>query len=204
MAENYEFANPIITNNKAPLNVKANSDIEAADKLWKKLNKEVQGHSDNFLFSIKNNMKGGDITHYQVKENREDQSYTIQKINANIDKEHFDKFYTNVMNHSESQETQESLKGGRRSSDSSSSDSSSKKSKIDIKNRPRRRRHSSTSSSSYDQYPTIRTRTITPIFNYFPAVYTTPTFNTTLNPTLTVAPIAVPRVATQVALWIGP
>jgi hypothetical protein len=183
----FEMVNPLIIgleNYSATYNAK--TDMEAAEKAWKGLTNNVVGHSTRFLFSMRE-MKGGAIRHYEVNENKKEQSYTITPFEATIKAEYFNKFRENVNEHLEGT----NIDGGKHSSDSSSDSSSSSSSKFKVKSRPRRRRHSSTSSS--DQYPTIRQRYITPIFNYSPSLYTSTTYNSTLNPQVVVAPIAIPQ-----------
>ena len=202
MANKFEVVNPIMLDGNNDSNVyTAKTPIEAAEKVWKDLTKNVGGHSSKFLFSLKE-MNGGALHHFEVEEKRKDQSYKIQKFDANIKEEHFDTFRTNVMEHADNL-NDDVLSGGEKSSDSDSSSTASSDAKSKVSHRPRRRRHSSTSSSS-DQYPTFRTRINTPIFNYFPSLYTSPTYNTTLNPQLVVRPVIIPRFISPVVYSIFP
>jgi hypothetical protein len=203
MAKKFDVVNPIILDGNNDSNVyTAKTPIEAAQKVWKALTKNVGGHSSKFLFSLKE-MNGGALHHFEVKENIKDQSYKIQKFDANIKEKHFDTFRDNVMEHADNL-NEDVLSGGEKSSDSSSDSSSTASSdaKSKVKHRPRRRRHSSSSSS--DQYPTFRTRINTPIFNYFPSLYTSPIYNTTLNPQLVVRPVIIPRFISPVVYSIFP
>jgi len=203
MVKKFEVVNPILLDGNNGSNVyTAKTPIEAAEKVWKDLTKNVGGHSSKFLFSVKE-MNGGSLHHFEVHEKRKDQSYKIQKFDANIKEEHFDTFRANVMEHADKL-NDDVLSGGEKSSDSSSDSSSTASSdaKSKVKHRPRRRRHSSSSSS--DQYPTFRTRINTPIFNYFPSLYTSPIYNTTLNPQLVVRPVIIPRFISPVVYSIFP
>ena len=203
MVKKFEVVNPIMLDGNNNSNVyTAKTPIEAAEKVWKALTKDVGGHSSKFLFSVKE-MNGGALHHFEVEEKRKDQSYKIKKFDADIKKEHFETFRTNVLEHADNL-NEDVLSGGEKSSDSSSDSSSTASSdaKSKVKHRPRRRRHSSSSSS--DQYPTFRTRINTPIFNYFPSLYTSPAYNTTLNPQLVVRPVIIPRFISPVFYSIFP
>lgn len=104
----YQLINPVIEGSFKNV-YDADKPIEAADNMWKNLSEHIMSHVPKFMFTMKN-ISNGSLHHFQVIENREKGSYTIDKINVKSNKKDFDDFLSHVDKYSKSLEQ----KGGKR------------------------------------------------------------------------------------------
>jgi hypothetical protein len=192
----YQLINPIIEGTFRDV-YDANRPIEGAQYMWKNLTEHIVSHVPKFMFTMRN-ISSGDLHHFEVAENKETSSFTINELNLDIDNTDFDTFEKNVdeygkirdqNNDKDDNDDYNEQDGGRKRYDDSSS--------------------SSSSSSSPDIYPTIRRTSPVSMFHYTPRVYYTniKQFKSTMNPQLVAVqtpvftPVFRPSLGTFIGIW---
>ena len=184
--KSYQLINPVIEGTFKDV-YDAKEPIKAAENMWKNLSEHIMSHVPKFLFTMRE-LASGDLFHFEVAENKQDSSYTITKLNMDIDKKIFTNFLSRVDKYSKSCEQ----KGGKRIryDDSSSS--------------------SSSSSSTDGIYPSIRRTSPIALFHYNTRVYYADngyTYQSTLNPEIVAVttpiftPVFRPVLNTFVGIW---
>lgn len=178
----YQLVNPVIEGTFKDV-YDANEPIAAAKDMWMNLTEHIVAHVPKFMFSMRD-ISSNKLHHFEVSENRETSSFTINNLNINVDEKEIDKFTKNVDSYSKQTEQ----KGGarKRYDDSSSS-----------------------SSSSTDVYPTIRRTSPVAMFHYNTRVYytNTQTYKSTLNPQIVAVqtpvftPVFRPALGTFIGIW---
>jgi hypothetical protein len=164
----------------------AKEPIDAANSMWSNFTEHLVSHVPKFMFTMRD-ISSGDLHHFEVSENKQENQYTIEKLNLDINKKHFSDLAANIDNYGKAREQ----KGGhrRRYEDDSDSDS----------------------NSSTDVYPTIRRTSPIAMFHYNTRVYYTPldlkVFDSTMNPQLVAVttpvftPVFKPSLGTFVGIW---
>jgi len=168
----------------------ANEPIDAANNMWKNLTEHVISHVPRFMFTMKD-ISSGELHHFDVAENKNNNEYTIEKMNINVDNKHFTNLSNNIDNYTKLREQ----RGG----------------KVNV---PQRKRYddedSDSSSSSSDIYPQVRRTSPIAMFHYNTRVYYTPhdykVYDSTLNPQLVAVtpvftPIFKPALGTFLTIW---
>lgn len=199
----YQLINPVIVGTFKDT-YDAKQPIDAANKMWQNFTEHVVSHVPNFMFTMRD-VSSGDVSHFQVKENKGDNSYKIDELDLKIDKKVFDDFLKKVDKYSDDQQNdgKDNQSGGRRK---------------------RYDDDSSSSSSSSDIYPTIRRTSPIAMFHYNTRVYFTNdgpniglrynpnpndtyTYQSTQNPQIVAvttpvfAPVFAPALGTFVGIW---
>lgn len=185
----YQLVNPVIEGTFTDV-YDANRPIEGAQHMWEKLTEHIVSHVPKFMFTMRN-ISSGDLHHFEVAENKEASSFTINELSLNIDNDDFDNFTKNVDDYSKARDisNNENQLGGRKRRYDDDDDSSSE------------------SSSSSDIYPTIRRTSPIAMFHYTPRVYYSTPFKSTMNPQLVAVqtpvftPIFRPSLGTFIGIW---
>ena len=81
---NYKCINPVI-GGEVKTSFKANSDLDAANKLWSELSKYISNTVPKFAFTLEK--QGGALCHFSVKETKKGDkaSFSISKLNLELD-----------------------------------------------------------------------------------------------------------------------
>jgi hypothetical protein len=183
----YQLINPVIEGTFKDT-YDANESIEAAESMWKNLSEHIISHVPKFMFTMRN-ISSGDLHHFEVAENREKGSYTINKLDMNIEKDNFNNFLKNVDEYGKNREYQTGGKRRRYDVDKSSS-----------------------SSSSSDIYPDIKRTSPIAMFHYNNRLYYTNNgrayqYESILNPQIVAVtspiftPVFKPVLGTFVGIW---
>ena len=90
----YQLINPLIEGTFNSV-YDAKKPIEAADLFWKKMTEHINGYIPRFLFTIRD-ISSGDLNHFEIKENKNENSYTIYEKEISAKKKDFDDFINNV------------------------------------------------------------------------------------------------------------
>jgi len=186
----YQLINPVIEGDFKDV-YDGSEPINAADDMWKNLSQYVVSHVPKFLFSMRE-LSSGDLHHFQIKEDKETGTYTINKLDINVDKKLFDDFLKRVDDYSKERDTKNGQTAGKRKRYEDEDDSSS--------------------SSSSDVYPTFRRTSPITMFNYNSGLYYAAggpiqTFPSTMNPQLVAVttpiftPIFKPTLGTFIGIW---
>ena len=158
----YQVINPVIEGTFKDV-YDAKKPIEAADEMWKNLSQHIVSHVPKFMFSMRE-ISGGGLYHFEVSEDKQKNSYTINKLDLDIGENQFNDFLKKVDKYGKTREQ----KGGHRRKRYADDDSSS------------------SSSSSSDIYPMIRRTSPIAMFHYNTRLYYTNDNYTlsTMNPQL--------------------
>lgn len=192
---NYQLINPIIDGTLDTV-YEAENPLKGAELFWMKFAKNILDHVPKFVFSMKD-ILNNEINHFVVTEDPKTKSFTISKLDLDIDKKEFDDLENKVDTYNQNQNG-----GMRKRYDISSSDSSDSVSSSSISS-------SSDSSSSIHElvYPSLKRTSPIAMLHYKPNIYTVKKYQSTMNPRIVgvVTPIIPPRfnpvIATQIALW---
>ncbi len=153
----YQLVNPHIDGTMKTM-YKGSTPLRAGTKFWNEFTKHIRGHVSNFNFTLKSS--DNELSHFGVNE-EEDGTFSINKLDLDIDKKIFDDFKTQI------EQQQQGGKSHRsKTSSSSSSDLSSDSSSDTSTYKPRRYRRSGL------VYAPVG------VFNYIPRVY----YGLTANP----------------------
>lgn len=182
--KSYQLINPIIEGTFKDV-YDAKEPINAAETMWKNLSEHIISHVPKFIFTLRE-LASGDLHHFEVAENKQNSTYTITRLNMNIDKKIFNNFLSRVDKYSKTLEQ----KGGKRKRYDDDS--------------------SSSSTTSDEPYPTIISTSPISIFHYNTRVYYTNTdytYRSTLNPGIVAVttpiftPVFRPALGTFVGIW---
>jgi hypothetical protein len=185
-SRSYQLINPIIEGTFRDV-YDAKEPIEAAKHMWVNLTEHIVSHVPKFMFTMKD-ISSGDLHHFEVAEDKETGTYTINAMDLSIERKQFDEFAKSVDDYGEARKEKEEQKGGKRK---------------------RYEDDSSSSSSSTDIYPTIRRTSPIAMFHYNTRVYytNTRTYPSVLNPQIVAVntplftPIFRPVLGTFVGIW---
>ncbi|VBB18335.1 hypothetical protein YASMINEVIRUS_798 [Yasminevirus sp. GU-2018] len=192
----YQLVNPVIEGTFKDV-YDANTPIEAAKTLWLNLTEHIVSHVPKFMFTMRD-ITSDKLHHFEVSENRETSSFTINTMDIEVDKKVLNNFIKSVDSYSKVREQ----KGGAEGDDIGEQDGGAKRKRYDDDS-------SSSSSSSTDIYPTIRRTSPIAMFHYNTRVYYTNTAiqQSTLNPQIVAVttpvftPIFRPVLGTFVGIW---
>ncbi len=185
----YQVINPVIEGTFKDV-YDAKKPIDAANDMWKNLSQHIVSHVPKFMFTMRE-ISGGGLHHFEVSEDKQKNSYRINKFDLEIGENQFNDFLNKVDQYGKTREQ----KGGHR----------------------RRKRYEddddSSSSSSTDIYPVIRRTSPIAMFHYNTRLYYTNDNLTvsTMNPQLVqittpvftpiFTPIFQPVCATFTCIW---
>jgi hypothetical protein len=170
----YQLVNPVITGTFQNV-YEAKTPIKAADAMWTNLTEHIVSHVPRFMFTLKD-ISSGRHYNFEVKENDEDNSYTINKLtNLKVSKKEFDNLTDKINSYSKVCEQHGGKKKRTRYDDSSDSDSSCSPIPTLVKTSPIALFH-------YNPYIYYKNRTS--ILNPEVVAITTPIFTPIFKPTL--------------------
>lgn len=187
----YQLINPVIEGTFKDV-YDANRPIDGAQKMWKNLTEHIVSHVPKFMFTMRN-ISSGDLHHFEVAENKETSSFTINELALNVDGTDLDEFAKKVDYYGKArdQNNNDEQKGGRMKRYDVDDDDSS----------------SSSTSSCSDIYPTIRRTSPVAMFHYTPSVYYIKPLKSTMNPqiiavqTPVFTPVFRPSLGTFIGIW---
>lgn len=183
----YELVNPMIEGSFKNV-YEANKPVKAAEDLWKNLSEHFISHVPKFIFTMRD-VSSGKLHHFEVGEDKVSSSYSIEELDLDVEKKHFDDFAKKVDSYEKTrEENNEKQKGGKRK---------------------RYERDSSSSSSSCDYFPTISMTSPIAMFHYGTNFYyqNNNYNNSILNPqmyqvtTPLFTPIFRPSLGTFIGIW---
>ena len=191
----YQLINPVIEGTFKDV-YDAGEPIEAAKNMWSGLSEHIVAHVPKFMFTLRD-ISSGDLHHFDVAENRANSSFTINKLEMNIDKKHFNDFTKRIDDYTSAREKQEEEQRG----GGVGGVGGGKRKRYDDE--------SSSSSESSVDYPKIKRTSPIAMFHYNTRVYytNTDTYQSTLNPQLVAVtapiftPIFRPLLGTFVGIW---
>lgn len=188
----YQLVNPVIEGTFKDV-YDANTPIDAAKSMWLNLTEHIVSHVPKFMFTMRD-ITTDKLHHFEVSENKETSSFTINTMDIDVDKKVLDAFVKNVDNYSRVREQKGGSEDGQ--------EGGGKRKRYDDDS-------SSSSSSSTDIYPTIRRTSPIAMFHYNTRVYYTNGVvqQSTLNPQIVAVttpvftPIFRPVLGTFVGIW---
>lgn len=185
----YQLINPVIEGTFKDT-YDANRPIDGAQQMWKNLTEHIVSHVPKFMFTMRN-ISSGELHNFEVAENKETSSFTINELALDVNDDDLVKFAKNVDNYSKVRDkTNDEQKGGRMKRYDVDDDDSS-----------------SSSSSSEDIYPTIRRTSPVAMFHYTPSIYYVKPLKSIMNPQIVAVqtpvftPVFRPSLGTFIGIW---